>query len=342
MQLETKTAYIIRGIAGTGKSTLAKSLAGQYVASADNYPPLYEGGEYHPEYQSYSHKWCENRFTEMCKKGVKAVAVANTSTRVSYFLRYKEIAQEHGYHVQIINCEALYSSSGLRVNNVHGVPEEIIEHQIRDFQSYNQKPKPLSIKEALEAKEEIYSRKGLIVSDIVNTLCTAKPGYKYINKADQMLIWAERIRELCEIADTNGQDTIYLISNQCGVGNGSMRKEDLIEIYKKIYEYFRVFNKDIAIATAHNRNGDKFLFWEPIQSNRFRELTAHGRAAKPSAGMMRNVLDEAIPRDEPQKRIYYIGDSHTADRLDDIIFARNCSAKLQYFDIVYVPIEVLN
>lgn len=78
-----KTLYIIRGLSGKGKTTLARSLCPWWhpfkrQVAADDMPGLYDpDGKYVIELQQRSHQWCQRRVINWMQQGMWAIAVHN-------------------------------------------------------------------------------------------------------------------------------------------------------------------------------------------------------------------------------------------------------------------------
>ncbi|MGB3295404.1 MAG: hypothetical protein WBB01_20670 [Phormidesmis sp.] len=129
----TRTLYVIRGISGTGKSTLGRSLT-QWSVAADDYPGLYVDGEYQLAKQGDSHRWCESKVERWMQQRRKAIAVCNTAVKRKYYQSYLEMAQRHSYTVQVIACEAVIRADGAIAQSVHGVPDSILERQRQNWE----------------------------------------------------------------------------------------------------------------------------------------------------------------------------------------------------------------
>lgn len=114
------TCYIIRGVPGTGKTTLAEKLVDpEYVCEANNYFTDEHGNyKFDPKKVTESHEYCKATFRVLIRTGAD-IAVSNTATRHWEYEYYVALAKKHGYDVQVID---LYENFG----NIHNVPEEKI------------------------------------------------------------------------------------------------------------------------------------------------------------------------------------------------------------------------
>jgi predicted kinase len=124
-----QTLYLIRGISGTGKSTLARALS-QYAVSADDMPGLYDdNSNYQVDLQAESHRWCLSIVTWWMEQQRFSIAVANTFTKQKYFQEYLDLAKKYQYAVHIIHCEAVLFPSGNQASSIHNLSEEVLQRQ---------------------------------------------------------------------------------------------------------------------------------------------------------------------------------------------------------------------
>lgn len=117
--MPSKTLYLIRGLAGTGKSTFAQALT-KWNCAADNMPGLYVDGKYNQALQGDSHRWCMNKIECWLQQGKRKVAVHNTFVLRQWITPYENLASRYAYRFQVIHCEGEHGS-------IHNVPEEITQ-----------------------------------------------------------------------------------------------------------------------------------------------------------------------------------------------------------------------
>jgi len=115
-----KTLYIVRGLPGSGKSSLAKKIT-ELVYSADDFFTNKKGEyNFNAKLLGKAHEWCWGKVRDAMFIGANAVAVANTFTQAWEAEKYYQIAEEYGYSVFVIECQNDFG-------NVHDVPQESID-----------------------------------------------------------------------------------------------------------------------------------------------------------------------------------------------------------------------
>lgn len=110
---------IIRGLPGSGKSTMAAGLEGFKHYETDMY--FMRDGAYHYDKDEVqeAHAWCQMQVYSALDDG-NDVVVSNTFTRRWEMQPYEELAQRFGAVVLVVALTGQYT-------NVHGVPDEVIE-----------------------------------------------------------------------------------------------------------------------------------------------------------------------------------------------------------------------
>ena len=131
-----KSAYILRGLPGCGKSTLAKEIANNLdaIVSADYY--FMKGGKYvfEPRNLGAAHSACRKAFTEALVKGIHPVVVDNTNIKLADFLWYEQEAIGHGYIAFIVEVHSGDPDEELARRNSHGVPLATITKMRKNFE----------------------------------------------------------------------------------------------------------------------------------------------------------------------------------------------------------------
>ena len=124
-----RTLYIIRGLPGSGKTTLAHTIADDNVCEADDYFINMDGEYmYNPANVPVAHRCCHRKCERLMAQKEITVAVSNTFTRHIEYESYLELADKYDYRVIKIICTGNFK-------NVHNVPEEVIQ-RMRDRFEY--------------------------------------------------------------------------------------------------------------------------------------------------------------------------------------------------------------
>lgn len=137
--------YLLRGIPGCGKTTLAESLTGGPGSGhfeADQYF-IDEDGNYNfdPSKLRDAHQWCKDQVEFAMVNGHKnflpihgphplvRIVVSNTFTQEWEMKPYYDLAEKYGYRVYSIVVENRHGGV-----NQHNVPEDKIDQMVNRFQ----------------------------------------------------------------------------------------------------------------------------------------------------------------------------------------------------------------
>lgn len=127
-----KELYLLRGLPGAGKSTLAKMLVGEkdYChKEADMYfMDPYGNYRFNTMELKDAHKWCQDEIEFVMKYEHTPVVVSNTFTQEWEMKDYYELAEKYGYRVHSLVIENRHGGI-----NSHGVPEEKLEQMKNRF-----------------------------------------------------------------------------------------------------------------------------------------------------------------------------------------------------------------
>jgi predicted kinase len=120
---------LIRGLPGSGKSTIAKNLIGWYWhVETDQF--WMDGDEYKFDMSRIkeAHQWCQDKTKSMLNMG-QSVVVSNTFTTAFELLPYFDIAKEFGIKPQVLLAQGQFG-------NIHNVPDEVLAKMAARFE-YN-------------------------------------------------------------------------------------------------------------------------------------------------------------------------------------------------------------
>ena len=124
-----KKLTIIRGVSGSGKTTVArefaKGVSGICLAADDYFYDMYGGYHFDVDQLGAAHKWCQ----EECERAMKSsyidnVIIHNTNTSEKELKPYLELAEEFNFKVISLIVENRHGGE-----SVHDVPEETLVRQ---------------------------------------------------------------------------------------------------------------------------------------------------------------------------------------------------------------------
>jgi predicted kinase len=123
-----KELFLLRGLPGAGKSTLAKSIGENHIEADMYFTDLVGEYEFDASKLKEAHAWCQNAVRIWMINQVPKVVVSNTFTQTWEMDYYFELAKEHGYRAYSLVVENRHGGE-----NIHNVPKEKIEEMARRF-----------------------------------------------------------------------------------------------------------------------------------------------------------------------------------------------------------------
>jgi predicted kinase len=131
-----KFAYIMRGLPGSGKSTVAKQLVanGGVIHSTDDY--FLSCGKYtfDPNHIVEYHRMNLEAFRESLRQGKSVVVCDNTNVKWQHFEPYVKAAQDAGYVISLVTLpHPAPEVAALRT--VHKVPVQAIRRMLAEWEN---------------------------------------------------------------------------------------------------------------------------------------------------------------------------------------------------------------
>lgn len=123
-----KTFIVLRGAAGSGKSTWANAFpTPKCVISTDSY--FIRGYEYKfdPSLLGYYHKLSFDKAQWLIDRHMVMIILDNTNIKLEHYSHYVQYAQDHGYTVYQKVFDGEFES-------IHNVPAEVVSRMRSTFQ----------------------------------------------------------------------------------------------------------------------------------------------------------------------------------------------------------------
>jgi histidinol phosphatase-like enzyme/predicted kinase len=345
-----KKVIIVRGLPGSGKSTVAAQLAGKEgcAIAADDYPGLYEGGRYQAHLQAASHAWCMEQFELALQAGRTPIVLHNTFAQKHYLRPYIEAALNVGYSVQSLHSEKIWLPKG-EVRSIHNVPESVSASMAQNWEPINEKREIISKQDIADTIAFILKNPHhvpLVLADMDNTVKLTKSGEVFPQSPDDAILNPEFVSGMRSLLRVDSLVKVIVLSNQAGIAGGQ-KKEDFLD---KEIEYLdglleREFGESpvSTFQCAPSKKGCKIRRYVPfygispkppaIGRLKISEPEVEKETYKPSTGMVAGTginLDLTKPN-----IIWMIGDSDTSDGG----FAKNLQAEYPNVKVLYIPIE---
>jgi len=128
--MATREVFILRGIPGSGKTTIAKTLGG-IICEADDFFYDEEGNyNFDAELLPMAHKVCRAKFTNAINHNEPRVVVSNTNTDLYEFEYYQDVATNAGYIVHSLVIENRHNSKSDK-----GVPKDVLSNMFKKLKN---------------------------------------------------------------------------------------------------------------------------------------------------------------------------------------------------------------
>ncbi|XP_039729014.1 NEDD4-binding protein 2-like 2 isoform X1 [Pteropus medius] len=135
-----KLLILLRGLPGSGKTTLSRVLLGQsrdgIVFSTDDYFHHQDGYRYNVNQLGDAHDWNQNRAKQAINQGRSPVIIDNTNTQAWEMKPYVEMAIGKGYRVEFHEPETWwkFDPEELEKRNKHGVSRKKIAQMLDRYE----------------------------------------------------------------------------------------------------------------------------------------------------------------------------------------------------------------
>ncbi|NXN20858.1 N4BP2 protein, partial [Nycticryphes semicollaris] len=140
MHLIGQVLVLLRGVPGSGKSYLARTLLednpGGIVLSTDDY--FYKNGQYHydPDCLGEAHDWNRKRAKEAFEMRISPIIIDNTNIQAWEMKPYVTLAQQFKYKVMFREPDTWwkFKPKELERRNIHGVSKEKIKRMLERYE----------------------------------------------------------------------------------------------------------------------------------------------------------------------------------------------------------------
>jgi len=128
-----KELFLLRGLPGSGKSTLSKMLVGDKDYCHKEADMFFVDGDgnykFKPSKIRQAHTWCQEEIEFVMKYAHSPVVVSNTFTQEWEMEEYYKLAERYGYRVHSLIVENRHGGV-----NEHGVGVDVLEKMKNRFE----------------------------------------------------------------------------------------------------------------------------------------------------------------------------------------------------------------
>ncbi|NXJ62917.1 N4BP2 protein, partial [Rostratula benghalensis] len=140
MHLIGQVLVLLRGVPGSGKSYLARTLLednpGGIILSTDDY--FYKNGQYHydPDCLGEAHDWNRKRAKEAFETSISPIIIDNTNIQAWEMKPYVTLAQQFKYKIMFREPDTWwkFKPKELERRNIHGVSKEKIKRMLERYE----------------------------------------------------------------------------------------------------------------------------------------------------------------------------------------------------------------
>ncbi|KAM6179022.1 NEDD4-binding protein 2-like 1 [Rhynchocyon petersi] len=136
-----KHLYLLRGLPGSGKTTLARELQRDspraVIFSTDDFFFQEDGTyEFKPDFLEEAHKWNQRRARKAMRNGISPIIIDNTNLHAWEMKPYAVMALEHNYEVIFREPDTgwKFNVPELARRNIHGVPRDKIQRMKEHYE----------------------------------------------------------------------------------------------------------------------------------------------------------------------------------------------------------------
>ncbi|KAK6961364.1 2p 3p-cyclic-nucleotide 3p-phosphodiesterase [Biomphalaria glabrata] len=136
----TKVMFIMRGLSGSGKSTIVQKIKSIYakavVCSADDY--FYsKDGVYNHDHNllGAAHADCQSKAAQACQQNAPIIVIDNTNVKRWEMKYYADLGNVHGYVIVTVQPKTPWKMDPVQLaqRNKHGVPYDILKKKVQMF-----------------------------------------------------------------------------------------------------------------------------------------------------------------------------------------------------------------